>query len=68
MTDHPQKQKWTDLATKQLKGKSPDTLDWMTPEGIRVKPLYTAEDIEGMEHVNTLPGLAPFVRGPMATM
>ena len=40
----------------------------MTPEGIRVKPLYTAEDIEGMEHVNTLPGLAPFVRGPMATM
>jgi len=68
MTDHPQKQKWTDLATKQLKGKSPDTLDWMTPEGIQVKPLYTAEDIEGMEHVNTLPGLAPFVRGPMATM
>jgi methylmalonyl-CoA mutase len=68
MTDHPQKQKWTDLATKQLKGKSPDTLDWMTPEGIRVKPLYTAEDLEGMEHVNTLPGLAPFVRGPMATM
>ncbi len=68
MTDHPQKQKWTDLATKQLKGKSPDTLDWMTPEGIRVKPLYTAEDLEGMEHVNTLPGIAPFVRGPMATM
>ncbi len=68
MPDHPQKQKWTDLATKLLKGKSPDTLDWMTPEGIRVKPLYTAEDLEGMEHVNTLPGLAPFVRGPMATM
>ncbi len=68
MPDHPQKQKWTDLATKLLKGKSPETLDWMTPEGIRVKPLYTAEDLEGMEHVNTLPGLAPFVRGPMATM
>ncbi|MCX5882214.1 MAG: methylmalonyl-CoA mutase [Deltaproteobacteria bacterium] len=68
MPDHPQKQKWTDLATKLLKGKSPDSLDWMTPEGIRVKPLYTAEDLEGMEHVNTLPGLAPFVRGPMATM
>ncbi len=68
MPDHPQKQKWTDLATKLLKGKSPDTLDWMTPEGIRVKPLYTAEDLEGMEHVNTLPGIAPFVRGPMATM
>jgi len=68
MSDHPQKQKWIDLATKQLKGKSPDTLNWMTPEGIPVKPLYTAEDLEGMEHVNTLPGLAPFVRGPMSTM
>ena len=68
MSEHPQKQKWTDLATKLLKGKSPDSLDWMTPEGIRVKPLYTAEDLEGMEHVNTLPGLSPFVRGPMATM
>ena len=68
MSDHPQKQKWIDLATKQLKGKSPDTLNWMTPEGIQIKPLYTAEDIEGMEHVNTLPGLAPFIRGPMSTM
>ncbi|MGD9974251.1 MAG: methylmalonyl-CoA mutase [Desulfatirhabdiaceae bacterium] len=68
MAEHPQKQKWTDLATKQLKGKSPDALNWKTPEGILVKPLYTAEDLEGMEHVNTLPGLAPYVRGPMATM
>ena len=40
----------------------------MTPEGILVKPLYTAEDLEGMEHVNTLPGLPPYVRGPVATM
>ncbi len=68
MAEHPKKQKWTDLATKQLKGKSPDALNWKTPEGILVKPLYTAEDLEGMEHVNTLPGLAPYVRGPMATM
>ncbi len=68
MSEHPQKQEWTELATKLLKGKSPDALNWMTPEGIRVKALYTAEDLEGMEHVNTLPGLAPFVRGPMATM
>ncbi|MFZ3048784.1 MAG: methylmalonyl-CoA mutase family protein, partial [Desulfatirhabdiaceae bacterium] len=68
MAEHPKKQNWTDLATKQLKGKSPDALNWKTPEGILVKPLYTAEDLEGMEHVNTLPGLAPYVRGPMATM
>ena len=68
MSEHPDKQKWTDLATKQLRGKSLESLDWETPEGIRVKPLYTAEDLEGMEHVNTLPGLEPYVRGPMATM
>jgi methylmalonyl-CoA mutase len=68
MANHPQMKQWTDLATKLLRGQSPDSLDWMTPEGIRVKPLYTAEDLEGMEHVNTLPGLPPYVRGPMATM
>lgn len=68
MASHPQMKQWTDIATKLLKGQSPDSLDWMTPEGIRVKPLYTAEDLEGMEHVNTLPGLAPYVRGPVATM
>ena len=68
MTEHPEKQKWIDLATQQLKGKPPESLNWMTPEGIEVKPLYTYEDLEGMEHVNTLPGYAPFVRGPMSTM
>ncbi|MBT8358773.1 MAG: methylmalonyl-CoA mutase, partial [Deltaproteobacteria bacterium] len=68
MAEHHDKQKWTDLATKQLRGKPLESLDWETPEGIKVKPLYTAEDLEGMEHVNTLPGLAPYVRGPMATM
>jgi len=68
MSEHPDKQKWVELATKQLRGRPLEDLDWNTPEGIQVKPLYTAEDIEGMAHVNTLPGLAPFVRGPMATM
>jgi methylmalonyl-CoA mutase len=59
---------WTDAAMRELKGKSPDELIWKTPEGIEVKPFYTAEDIEGLEEVNTLPGLAPFLRGPYATM
>ncbi len=68
MSEHPNKEKWAETAGKQMKGKSPDTLDWLTPEGIKVKALYTAEDIEGMESVNTLPGLPPYVRGPMATM
>ncbi|MDK9708812.1 MAG: methylmalonyl-CoA mutase [Desulforhopalus sp.] len=68
MAQHPKLPKWTEIAEKQMKGKSIETLSWMTPEGIKVKPLYTAEDLEGMESVNTLPGMAPYVRGPMATM
>ncbi|MDM8514598.1 methylmalonyl-CoA mutase [Desulfobacterales bacterium HSG16] len=68
MKEHPKQQKWNDLATKQLRGKPLESLDWETPEGIKVKPLYTAEDIEGLESVNTMPGMAPYVRGPMATM
>ncbi|BBO83588.1 methylmalonyl-CoA mutase [Desulfosarcina ovata subsp. sediminis] len=68
MSKHPDLQKWKDLAAKQLRGKSLEDLDWDTPEGITVKPLYTAEDIAGLPHVNTLPGYAPYVRGPMATM
>ncbi len=59
---------WSDLATKDLKGRSPGDLVWHTPEGIAVKPLYTAADLEGLEHINTLPGFEPFVRGPRATM
>ena len=68
MSEHPDIKKWKKLATKQLRGEPLESLNWDTPEGIQVKPLYTAEDIEGLECVNTLPGLPPFVRGPMATM
>ena len=68
MSEHPELQQWKDLATKQLRGKALESLDWDTPEGIQVHPLYTAEDLAGMAHVNTLPGFAPYVRGPMATM
>jgi methylmalonyl-CoA mutase len=60
--------KWEALAAKQLKTKPLASLDWNTPEGIRVKPLYTEQDIRGLESVDTLPGLAPYVRGPMSTM
>ena len=68
MAEHPEKGKWTDLARKELRGQSPNELNWDTPEGIRVQPLYTEEDIAGMDHVNTLPGFPPYVRGPKATM
>ena len=59
---------WRSLASKEFKGQSPEELAWNTPEGIAVKPLYTAEDLEGLAHLDSLPGLAPFVRGPRATM
>jgi methylmalonyl-CoA mutase len=47
MSHHPDFEKWQELATKLLKGKAARLSEWQTPEGIRVKPLYTAEDIEG---------------------
>ena len=59
---------WAAAAAKELKGKSPDDLIWQTPEGIAVKPLYTAADLEGLEHIDSLPGFAPYLRGPRATM
>jgi methylmalonyl-CoA mutase len=68
MAEHPELKQWQALAEKQMKGKSVDTLLWNTPEGIPVKPLYTAEDLEGLDHLDALPGMAPYVRGPMATM
>ncbi|MFM8302872.1 MAG: methylmalonyl-CoA mutase family protein, partial [Actinomycetota bacterium] len=58
---------WRGLAEKELGG-NPDSMIRTTPEGIPVKPLYTAADLEGLEAVGSLPGIAPFVRGPRATM
>lgn len=70
MTDisKPSYSDWVDLATKETRGKSPDDLVWETPEGIPVKPLYTAEDVADLEYQDSLPGFAPFKRGPKATM
>ncbi|WP_421400177.1 methylmalonyl-CoA mutase [Agrobacterium fabrum] len=58
---------WLQLAEKELK-RSPETLVWNTPEGIDVKPLYTADDLQDISHLKSLPGFAPFTRGPRATM
>ncbi|MCX5494007.1 methylmalonyl-CoA mutase [Kaistia dalseonensis] len=58
---------WRALAERELKA-SPDTLVWHTPEGIDVKPLYTRDDLAGIGHLDTLPGIEPFLRGPRATM
>ena len=59
---------WEQLARRELKDRSPEELRWRTPEGIDVKPVYTSEDLADIEHMATLPGLPPYVRGPRATM
>jgi methylmalonyl-CoA mutase len=59
---------WAKLATKELKDRPLTSLTWRTPEGIDVKPLYTAADLEGIEAVNSVPGLKPYMRGVRATM
>ncbi len=59
---------WARLAGAELKGKAVDSLDWATPEGIRIKPLYTAADLEALDLSGALPGLPPFLRGVRATM
>jgi len=70
MSEFPKKSvaDWEALASKDLKGASPETLTWETPEGIAVKPLYTAADLDGLDHLGSLPGFPPFTRGPRATM
>ncbi len=61
-------EQWARAAAKSAPGGDLHALQWHTPEGIVVKPLYTAADTAGLPHADTLPGFAPFVRGPQATM
>jgi methylmalonyl-CoA mutase len=64
--ERPSLDQWQQAAAQSAGG--PDRLVWRTPEGIEVKALYTADDLVGLPHTNTLPGFEPFVRGPQATM
>ena len=59
---------WKKLAEKELKGKPLAGLTWETPEGINVRPLYTADDLESIGFEETMPGFAPFTRGVRGTM
>ena len=59
---------WRRAAAKQSPGGQLEALDWLTPEGITVKPLYTAQDLQGLPYTDTLPGFEPFIRGPQPTM
>ena len=62
------KKTWETLAEKELRGKPLDSLNWDTPEGIEVKPVYTADDLDGLDHMGGMPGINPYTRGPRATM
>ena len=61
-------EEWAALATKQMKGLTPEEMEWHTPEGVPIKVLYTKDDVKDLEFTETFPGMAPYVRGPMATM
>ena len=60
--------KWRDLAEKELRGRAVEDLTTTSPDGLSIRPLYTALDLEGLELTDTLPGVFPFLRGPRATM
>lgn len=57
------KERYRDIATPDKDG-----ADWETPEGILVPPLYTGSDVEGLDVVDTYPGMVPYLRGPYPTM
>ena len=59
---------WRDLAAQELKSVTAESLCRQTPEGITIKPLYTAADLEDMTQQDSLPGFPPYRRGPRATM
>ncbi|MEM9104214.1 MAG: methylmalonyl-CoA mutase, partial [Pseudomonadota bacterium] len=61
------KRDWIDLASRELKGADPASLNWETPEGITIKPLYSVDDLPGSAG-DEMPGFAPFTRGIKATM
>ena len=59
---------WAKAAAKSAPGGNVEALNWITPDGITVKPLYTAADTANLPYANTLPGFEPYLRGPQATM
>ena len=61
-------ERWRALARQDLRDRDPASLERETPDGLRIKPLYTEADLEGLSQVDTVPGVFPFVRGPRATM
>ena len=62
------KDDWRNIAEGELRGRPLSDLTWKTLEGIEVEPLYTEEDVADLPHLGSIPGQAPFTRGPKATM
>ncbi|MBL4600638.1 MAG: methylmalonyl-CoA mutase [Rhizobiaceae bacterium] len=68
MGNKPDRSDWQKLAEKELRGRPLSDLDKTSGGGLSTKPFYTPDDLEGVDHLGTMPGYAPFVRGPRATM
>ncbi|MDR0565222.1 MAG: methylmalonyl-CoA mutase [Azoarcus sp.] len=64
----PSLEAWDKAASKHAPGGKTENLNWVTPEGLAVKPLYTKADVDALPHTDTLPGFEPFLRGPQPTM
>jgi len=62
------KDTWRALAEAELRGRSVEDLTWKTLEGLDVQPIYTEQDLDGLDHLGTVPGEAPYTRGVKATM
>lgn len=68
MNDRSSTEEWRKLAERELKRDSPSSLNRTSAGGVHTKPLYTKSDIEGLDHLDSVPGIPPFTRGPRATM
>jgi methylmalonyl-CoA mutase len=68
MADQDRRDDWAARARAELKGRDPESLRRDTLEGIEVKPVYDAGDLEGLSHLHALPGEAPYMRGVKSTM
>ena len=62
------KEKWREIAIKELRGRQLDDLTWKTIEGIDIQPFYDEEDLSDLRHLGSIPGAEPFTRGVKATM
>ncbi len=68
MDKNRRKKLWQKKVTEELKDKSFFDLETLSPEGIKIKPLYTQSDLKNLKHLDFFPGQEPYIRGPKASM